>query len=97
MKREVERPCLPICYNIVTPHYLFFLFWAAAPEGQMTYDSTQGDFLWCMSPPNQASETPNWPSWTQDQIRSGLADPKSGLADSKSGISELKSGLEDPK
>ena len=45
MKREVERPCLPICYNIVTPHYLFFLFWAAAPEGQMTYDSTQGDFL----------------------------------------------------
>ena len=24
---------------------LLFSFWAAAPEGQMTYDSTQDDFL----------------------------------------------------
>ena len=24
---------------------LYLSFWAAAPEGQMTYDSTQGDFL----------------------------------------------------
>ena len=29
----------------------FFPFWAAAPEGQMTYDSTQDDFFRFPSPP----------------------------------------------
>ena len=36
------RVCALNTYMIVN---LIFPFWAAAPEGQMTYDSTQGDFL----------------------------------------------------
>ena len=51
----------------------FSSFWGAAPEGQMTYDSTQGDFLRfpVYSPPSPRPQ--NRPS-----------DPKTSLSDPKS-------------
>ena len=52
-----------------------YAFWAAAPEGQMTYDSTQDDFLRFPSPPLD--------------LKSYLSDLKSDLSDLKSGLSDL--------
>ena len=46
-------------------------FWAAALEGQMTYDSTQGNFSGLMSRPpalKQGSQTPNQASQTPNQV-----------------------------
>ena len=50
-----------------------FPFRAAAPEGQMTYDSTQGDFL--RFPVFGFQYTP------PPSLKSGISDPKLDLSD----------------
>ena len=63
------------------------VYWAVAPEGPMTHDST---FL-CFSVP------PIDPKSCLSDPKSGLADPKSGISDSKLGLVDPKSGLSNPK
>ena len=72
------------------------LFWAAALEGQKTYDSTQGDFLWCPFPPLKQALTPSNPKSGLSDSNWALLDPKSGLSDSKASPSDPKSSLPDP-
>ena len=86
---------------------IFSRFWAAAPEGLMTYGSTQGNFsnLMSVSPPPpkllirplRPQSRPLRPQIRPLRLKSGLSNPKSDLSDLKSGLSDPKPGLSDPK
>ena len=69
-------------------------FWAGAPEGSMTYGSTQGNFSDLMS---VSTPPPRSPKSGLSDLKAGLSDLKSGLSDPKSGLSDPKSGFSDPK